>query len=366
MDDESSTVNLSRSQTSVACLAELHGRSAFLLTPDGEPLPALFKPLDSVDVDALLGPCFDDDRGFAASSPELERLRLRHARLWNGPTYVLRGFDPNTSRLTVARGHYFDTITTCFELRAELHRAKSQAPGSAWDRMPRRRAVLGGREGDEANEWLWSGEGRSASIGISCLFLMKTADGFRYCAARRGMDVSDEPGLYHVVPSMLFQPAEKNESAEYSIRRTVLREVAEELFSVPEDGDWATSAPIVRLQGLMDQGRAGLRVTGLALNLEDLRLEILTLLHVLDVGWMNEFGTALGACTSEYASEQAVLHGIDDFLLGRLPIAFRAGGGTIAGTACLTLGAPWVRRIVADVSSAANPISTMDRSPEVT
>lgn len=365
MDDESGTVNLSRSRASVDWLAELHGHSALLLTPDGETLPALSKPLDIADVDALLGPCFDDDRCFSASSPELERLRLRHARLWNGPTYVLRGFDPNTSRLTVARGHYFDAITTCFELRAELHRAESQAPGSVWDRMPRRRAVLGGRVGDEANEWLWSGEGRSASIGISCLFLVNIADGFRYCAARRGMDVSDEPGLYHVVPSMLFQPVEKNESAEYSIRRTVLREVAEELFSVPEDGDWATSAPIVRLQALMDQGRAALRVTGLVLNLEDLRLEILTLLHVLDVGWMNEFGADLRACASEYASGQAVLHGIDDFLIGRLPIAFRAGGGTIAGTACLTLGAPWVRRIVADASGGANPISTIGRSSEV-
>jgi hypothetical protein len=358
VNDESAKVDDGRARASVACLAQLHGNSTLLVTPDGEMLPALFKSLDLAKVDALLGPCFDDERTFPTSSPELERLRSRDARLSNGSTYVLRGFDPDTSRLILARGRYFDTITTCFELRAELHRALVQGPESAWSRMPRRIASLGGREGDEANEWLWYGETRSASVGISCLFMVKTANGFRYCAARRGMDVPDEPGLEQVVPSMLFQPGAKKEPGDYSIRRTILREVAEELFSVPKEGDWANSAPIVRLQALMEQGRAGLRATGLALNLEDLRLEILTLLYVLDADWMDEFGPAMQAYPSEHGHGPKVWHGIDDFLTGRLPAAFRSGNGTIASTACVALGAPWVRHIAAEA-----PIGAIAGSP---
>jgi hypothetical protein len=330
----------------VSVLAGVHGEPHLLAAPGGARLPALVRQPDSPggpdpDPEALLGPLMPDTRAFPATSPELQRLHARSAKLWNGPTYVLRGFDAD-GRLACAAGRYFDAVTTCFELRAEARDALSRFPAdpaAAWQAMPRRRALYAGRTHEALNDWLWRGEDRSASLSISCLLLVRAADGWRYGVARRAADLADEPGLNHVVPSMAFQPVDAQADSGYSITDSVLRELAEELFSVPEGGAWRALPAIADLQARLTAGSAHHRLTGLILNLEDLRPEILTLLWIPDPAWLARFGGEMALCRNEYATAQSGLQLIDDVAWRTLPAAFGDGRGTLAGTACVTLGA---------------------------
>ena len=331
----------------VSVLASIHGEDNLLRMPSGERLPALVRPPNSADPEVLLGSLMPDLRAFPETSPELQRLQARSAKLWNGSTYVLRGFDA-TGRLTCATGHYFDAVTTCFELRAEARYALSRFPANpaaAWQAMPQRRALYAGRTQDELNDWLWRGEERSASLSISCLFLVRTADGWRYGVARRAADLADEPGLNHVVPSMAFQPVSVQAESGYSITDSVLRELAEELFSVPEGADWRGLLAIADLQAHLAEGKAQHCLTGLILNLEDLRPEILTLLWIPDPEWLPRFGGEIALCRNEYSAGQAGLQPFDEHWQ-TLPEAFCDGRGTLAGTACVALGAAPARDLI--------------------
>lgn len=331
----------------VSVLAGSHGEDNLLLMPSGERLPALVRQPNSPDPEAVLGSLMADPRAFPETSPELQRLQDRNAKLWNGSTYVLRGFDAD-GRLNCATGRYFDAITTCFELRVEARHALSRFPAdpaAAWQAMPRRRALYAGRTRDELNDWLWRGEDRSASLSISCLFLVRTPDGWRYGVAQRAADLADEPGLNHVVPSMAFQPVDAHADSGYSITDSVLRELAEELFSVPEGADWRGLPAIADLQARLTEGSAQHRLTGLILNLEDLRPEILTLLWIPDPEWLTRFGGEMALCRNEYRAGQSGLQPFDEF--GQtLPEAFRNGRGTLAGTACMILGAAVIRDLI--------------------
>lgn len=323
-------------------LASIHGEDQLLRAPGGERLPALVQRPTAGDPEALLGPLSSDARAFPPTGPELELLQRGGAKLWNGPTYVLRGRDAE-GRLACATGRYFDAVNTCFELRAEAARALASHPvdpAAAWQAMPMRRALYAGRTGRQLNDWLWRGDGRSASLSISCLLLVRDAGGYRYGVARRAADVADEPGLSHVVPSMAFQPTDADPASGYRITDTVLRELAEELFSVPEGADWRGLPAIEDLRGRLASGRARHCPTGIIMNLEDLRPEILTLLWIPDADWLERFAADMALCRSEYAEGQSGLQPTgaawpaqDD---ATLPEAFRDGRGTLAGTACVS------------------------------
>lgn len=331
----------------VSCLAEVHGEDALLAGPDGERLPALYRRLSMRDPDSLLGTLRADNRVFPDNSPELRALQASCPKLWNGPTYVLRGFEDDGERLSCAEGRYFDAVTTCFELRSELKRAVATWPGDparAWQAMPRRRALLDGRAGGAANDWLWRGDGRSASLSISCLLVVAEHAGHCWGVARRADDVGDDPGLHHVVPSMAFQPQADAPAGGYSIRDRLLRELAEELFGLNEGADWRDLAPLRDLLGCLERGDARLRVTGLAMNLEDLRPEILTLLLVSDPDWLASYRDTMRLCRIEYAVGETGLAPLEPWrssgLERSMPEAFRRGRGTVSGSACVALGGP--------------------------
>jgi hypothetical protein len=309
------------------------------------------RPLYKDDPDTLLGGLRTDERRFPDHSPELTALKARGAQLWNGPTYVLRGINADDQSLACAIGRYFDAVTTCFELRAELGRAVARwpdDPASAWAAMPHRRRLLDGRTGTIANDWLWRGDGRSASLSISCLFVVADGTGYRWGVARRADDVSDEPGLHHVVPSMAFQPQVGAPAGGFSITQTLLRELAEELFDLPEGGVWDGLPPVQELLGHLERGNARLAVSGLVMNLEDLRPEILTLLLVEDPGWLTQHGPAIRLCRTEYAAGQTGLVPLTPWQASGLdrsiPEAFRMGRGTVAGSTCVALGGPLLAR----------------------
>ena len=80
---------------------------------------------------------------------------------------------------------------------------------------------------------------RSACPATSAvLFVLNSSDGdFFYVHRRTSPQLLDSPGGWHVVPSGQFQPdtaEDTNHRRNFSIRRTVFRELAEELLGVQE------------------------------------------------------------------------------------------------------------------------------------
>ncbi|BAZ90683.1 hypothetical protein NIES932_21850 [Raphidiopsis curvata NIES-932] len=120
---------------------------------------------------------------------------------------------------------------------------------------------------------------------------------------QRSGQVADGPGQYHIVPSMVFQPTGTDpfDPDSYNVEKTILREVAEELFNYEEgDFDPLSHPEIADLKTLLDQGGATLKITGIAMDLLCLRPELLTLLCIQDSTWFERHGGSLCFSDHEY------------------------------------------------------------------
>jgi hypothetical protein len=79
---------------------------------------------------------------------------------------------------------------------------------------------------------------RSCATGVcTVLILKKTTGCFFYLQERISANLMEDPGGWHIVPSGTFQPEtgeDDNHGRDYSVERTVIRELAEELLGVAE------------------------------------------------------------------------------------------------------------------------------------
>ena len=263
---------------------------------------------------AVLGDWATETRAFPQSSWLLEEMQQGNSHLWNAKTYALRYLEtsPEGDRLHCTTGSYFDTVNTCTILEVELRRAMVRVPDDApheirYEAMPLRRALHGTRKKSEALEDTWLGRGRSAAIAISCLFAVYDGQDYKYFVRQRSANLADGAGLYHIVPSMVFQPTTNDplESKSYNIQNTILREVAEELFDHEDsDLDPITYPEIADLQSLLVNGGASLKISGIAMVLLCLRPEILAVLVVRDPQWWACHHSSLRFSRHEYATNQ--------------------------------------------------------------
>lgn len=222
------------------------------------------------------------------TSQELER----RARMWDGATFALARMTL-TERGSVAGlsgyvGSYFAMVDSAMRIDREAQPSPLGGPN-----LPIRRAILSQFASPLA--CLLNGGGVNAAIGGATLVVFMRAGVPQMICAKRSNTVADQPGKYHVVPSFIFQPAsaargQAEASVERRVDHNVFREYLEELFSVPEAQLRTPAAvydhPNMRyLRTLLDEGRAGLQVTGAAFNLMNHRPEICTLLLVQDEDW---------------------------------------------------------------------------------
>lgn len=349
-------------------LTWLYGEEALLHGHNGIVYPVTVKRCYAINPEDILLDVISDNRQFPNSSRLLEEMKQKQLHLWNGPTYVFRklGQVSHLPQLQCSVGHYFDTINTCMVLAEELK--PNIATGtdvnfdSLYRAMPLRRTLHAGRTGKAALEDVWTGNNRSAAISISCLFVVCDRVSYYYYAHRRSSKLADDAGLYHVIPSMVFQPITEHVQSPYdfNITNTILRELAEELFERDEFTDTDIEAEhsgaypeIVALQELLRAGSAELVVTGVAVDLLTLRPEILAVLVVHASDWLGRFQQDIQFCSEfrDAADPPSKIHEqesrfyLDDDSILQPGCEFGLENSVVTGAACLILGLPVARQL---------------------
>ncbi|MBT8228245.1 MAG: hypothetical protein HKP61_12510 [Dactylosporangium sp.] len=217
-------------------------------------------PDDQTDLEAALGtlntstqPSFDrydvgfdadgrpsqrgyDPNGAAEFAQHMGQIRSRSRH--NGPAYAFDRLRTDGARMVLdARpGTYFDSVATSEVLERELLDALAAHPD---DRiplaaLPRRRWLHDrlARSGHDTTV-ITDGRFRAAALSVSAAMLMVRPDGgVDALLARRSVEVLTHPNLFHVAPSGLLAPPPGTPipwRQGFSVRRTILQELAEEL-----------------------------------------------------------------------------------------------------------------------------------------
>jgi transcriptional regulator with XRE-family HTH domain len=261
-------------------------------------------------------------------------------------------FTPAGPRIHGKVGHYFDNLLTQYALEWELRRAIHRLGTAHLDgladpgTLPLREAIQ--RLGDP----LRSGAGRCAAITVSTLFVFQRYNRRYICMLRRrGTEVAVSPGMWHVVPSGMFEPMYSDD--QWSVTMNVWRELLEEVYDekeriVPDAKlpDHILGRPPIRIiRSLINEGNATHVLTGLCFDLLNLRPEICTLLLVKDPR-LAELHDPPMMCNWEY--ERVGKEGKIATPWAEIPTlvqkANEGSGFVPSGAACLGLGYDWINR----------------------
>jgi hypothetical protein len=146
---------------------------------------------------------------------------------------------------------------------------------------------------------LFDGRRRAAALSVAATILVTEPDGtYSAILPRRSPTVQTHPLFTHVAPSGIFAPTgadQRGDPTEFSIRRCILREYAEELFGYKdlEQGhgllaeDVESLPPVQALLNAEKQTKVALRYCGIAVPLLTLRPEIYVLIFIRDPSWLD-------------------------------------------------------------------------------
>jgi hypothetical protein len=233
---------------------------------------------------------FSDPATFAFyDSDHLNNLLTTRPGQTNGITYDMHSIATNPLKVEACLGHFFDGLATSDALDHEL---RDFAQGKRND-LPHREKLHGVVSKDEV---IANGAGRSAIIGAAMLTVFNHNGAYRAIFVRRSKNLATGAGLYHIAPAFVFQPVgpQSYHPQEWSMKHQCMREYAEELFAMPEFADWHNPGSaryfyqhpaILDLRAMLDDGRAALYLTGIAVNFLSARPEICTLLIIHDENW---------------------------------------------------------------------------------
>jgi hypothetical protein len=227
--------------------------------------------------------------------PHLENLQ-RSRWTTNGLSYILSELTEEPLTVSANLGHYFDMLATCDALDQEL---RAYARGER-DDLPHRERLYAKIPPENT---LTSGAGRCAILGGATLIVFNHDGVYKAMIAQRSSRLAVGAGLFHVMPAYVLQPhLNPPHEAEWSIWRQVLREFGEELFGMPEYADWESPVgaryfydfpAVADLRTMLQDGRARLQLTGTAMNLMSLRMEICSTLIIFDANWYTRSEAAL-------------------------------------------------------------------------
>lgn len=191
-------------------------------------------------------------------------------------------------------GTYFDMIDTCDALELEILEAShslrttSERAFKLFDsRLP-----LRVRLHEHVSNPVRSGAFRSVAISLNALIAFYQDDGVYLMLRKRSEQVAVHAGLLHVIPSFMFQPASADAEREYSLLHNIEREYLEELFDAPDpvagemNPEYFYGDPrLSELRELLATGKAAWFLTGIGVNLLNLRPDICTVLLIKDEEW---------------------------------------------------------------------------------
>jgi hypothetical protein len=239
-----------------------------------------------------------------AGQKYVEHLQLHGRTLKNDPTYALTELTAGEQiKLGCTVGYYFDALMTSDILEWELLTLLGSRKGESDPRHVIDHLKCRGCVHRLSDRPVFRPVGRSAAIAISTVVLFRRPEGFAVLLQHRSSKgVAVHKDLWHVAPSFMFQPVVRETVKEYSVIHNVFREYLEELFKVEE----ATDPPSVishdyfygnpnleYLRSLLANGDAQLLLTGVTVNLLNLRPEICTLLYVESPEWYRKHSTGL-------------------------------------------------------------------------
>ncbi|MBK9944248.1 MAG: hypothetical protein IPP13_21820 [Kouleothrix sp.] len=288
-------------------LAELYYDLDILTGPDG-PFPVgilNIKDAARETPDTLLGHLLQRSEEIKVKEPRiLEALKRRGANIWNGKTFSLESLtldlEGNVNKINASIGSYFNMVSSADYLEFEAFAAiESLDANIALDDLPARQKALSLER--TPSECLRHGGGVDSAIAISTLVVYLREGRYWLLCEVRSKKVAVHSDLYHVLPSLMFQPvtgsSEASLKTEWSITHNIYREYLEELFSVPEvrsikkeiAPDFFYKQPnLLYLQNLIRAGTAQLRGIAVAFNLLNHRPEICTLLLINDESWYTD------------------------------------------------------------------------------
>jgi hypothetical protein len=300
----SPSVRRKRLQDLFTRLEEIYADLDLIHGPEG-PIPvAILPPAPETenDPDRLLGSLSRRILDPFVSKPGVVPVLNRAGGpFWDGRTFSLDRLEADREgRIKTLHGRlgsYFSMLASAGYLEWE---ALSAVSGQRWGasdlRMPERERLLF-RYGT-SGECLMQGGGVDAAIAVSTLVVYARDKRFWCLAEKRRRFATVYGPRIHVVPAFMMQPLTGTSFAsikkEWSVRHNLIREYLEELFAYPETDDGGSLQETERmvnhpnwlfLSGMMDRGRAGLHLLGLAFNLLSHRPEILTLLLIEDEEW---------------------------------------------------------------------------------
>jgi hypothetical protein len=172
----------------------------------------------------------------------------------------------------------------------------------------RRKAVTQNTE-----NYILDGAGPCNSLAISTLIVYQDRHGeYRLLIGKRSAQTGAHAHLFHVVPACMFQPELGNVNAEWSIFHNVLKEYLEEIFSVELRPNAVNATYFydhpraVSLRNALRSGDVEFTVTGMVVNLLNLRPEICALILVKDSDWWRR-EQAMGKMNWEYSSRETIM-----------------------------------------------------------
>jgi hypothetical protein len=240
------------------------------------------------DVDSLMGRLHDKTPSEFTIYDQiyLHDILSSGRNVYNGKTFTLHHLERSPLKIHGQYGYYYDMLATCAALDHEVKRSHSET----LMRLPLRTQL---HRTLNISQAVWSGQGRSATIGGAVLIVFNQGGEYQAILAQRNQQSATDPGFFHVLPAFIFQPTRPDqplEDIEWRISHHIYREYLEELFGAPEDETQSPHAiyehpALIDLQAMLSQGQAGLYSLGITLNLLTLRPEICALLLIHDATW---------------------------------------------------------------------------------
>lgn len=231
------------------------------------------------------------------------------------PCYTMRRLTSGPGlRTEAALGSYHRALDTCDELAWELAVQAERLGDDAFGDLEALDAALAGRSQLHAAvpDPVLDGRRRSAALGVSVLLAYRDGDQVRLAIQQRSPHtLAAHMGLHHVAPSFMFQPTGPDAAADFSVLRGVHREYLEELFDRPEPASLDDDPCLDHLLDLQARGLVHVRLTGVAVDLLNLRPEVCLLVFIDTSEWVRHH-TGLAdraqrfALCDEWAQREAV------------------------------------------------------------
>lgn len=230
----------------------------------------------------------------------LAAVRKSIPGIFNGATFALQSFSPDTGEIECGISNYFKALYFCDK---HFYNIVGGYPGLTSDKLADYINSI------ELESWALELKKLAAdndfshgeySLGSSCLFIYNTKEyGYQTLLAKKAPRANSFNDT-HVIPASMFQPVLNNPynyESELDFKDQVIREVAEEIFGYPEQtGSHAKNylfelysyPEIAHLEALFNSKQAEFHVTGLCLDLFRLRPEVLSTIIVHDTRWAEE------------------------------------------------------------------------------